>query len=138
MAAACISARNFWPLSRHRLRQVSNPAASCRLLPDRQIPASFAHGAKRITAISIGQRKRIISERTELKTELTMGEKANDDGLFNARTRTREKLRQSVKLNARNFRQLVLVPTLRMDIADELLKQVRDRFHRSAACLKEK
>ena len=50
----------------------------------------FAHSAERITAISIGQWERIISERIELKAELTMREEADDDGLFNARRRTRE------------------------------------------------
>jgi hypothetical protein len=39
----------------------------------------FAHVAQRITTIGIGQGERIITERTELKAELTMREEADDD-----------------------------------------------------------
>jgi len=64
--------------------------ASCKLSfvagpPD---TGFFVHVPERITAISISQWERIISERSELKAELTMREEAHDNGVFNARKRT--------------------------------------------------
>ena len=98
----------------------------------------FTHVAEGFTAISIGQRARIITERSELEAQLTIREDADDDGLFNARRRTREQLRQGVELKAGQRGQFVLVSALKMDIANQFLKQVGDRFHRSPACLNEK
>jgi hypothetical protein len=67
-----------------------------------------------------------------------MGEEAHNKGVFSARRRTREKLRQSLKFKGGKFSQVVLVPAFRIKVVDEFVKQVWEGFHGSPAPLKEK
>jgi hypothetical protein len=74
-------------------------------------------------------------KRASFEAKLAVREKADNDGLLNARKGTTEQLCEELKLSEREQRQFVLVPAMGIKVVDEFRQQ---GFHRRPASLKEK